>query len=106
MVFSYNPDISLLFEFATIIMRFPSLQWTMRDDVLSTLIDNMEFEQNIELRHAYMSSLPQLLTNIGCAKWCEALSRILVEYCEHHTDLRTLKATLEVRSSETRHFVT
>lgn len=56
----------------------------------------MEFEQNIELRHAYMSSLPQFITNIGCAKWCEALTRILAEYCEHHTDLRTLKATLEV----------
>lgn len=72
------------------------LQWTTRDDVLSTLINNMEFEQNIELRHAYMSSLPQLITNIGCAKWCEALTRVLAEYCEHHTDLRTLKATLEV----------
>lgn len=70
-------------------------EWTTRDDVLSTLIDNMEFEQNIELRHAYMSSLPQLITNIGCAKWCEALTRVLAEYCEHHTDLRTLKATLE-----------
>lgn len=58
----------------------------------------MEFEQNIELRHAYMLSLPQLITNIGCAKWCEALTRVLTEYCEHHTDLRTLKATLEVRS--------
>lgn len=56
----------------------------------------MEFEQNIELRHVYMLSLPQLLTNIGCAKWCERLTRILSEYCEHHTDLKTLKATLEV----------
>lgn len=77
---------------------FTSSQWTTRDDVLLTLLDNMEFEQNIELRHAYMLSLPQLITNIGCAKWCEALTRVLTEYCEHHTDLRTLKATLEVRS--------
>ncbi|XP_012221590.1 TELO2-interacting protein 2 [Linepithema humile] len=71
-------------------------EWTTRDDVLLTLIDNMEFEQNIELRHAYMLSLPQLITNIGCAKWCEALTRVLTEYCEHYTDLRTLKATLEM----------
>ncbi|EZA57175.1 hypothetical protein X777_01781 [Ooceraea biroi] len=71
------------------------LEWTTRDDVLSILIDNIEFEQNIELRHAYMSSLPQLITNIGCAKWCEALVRVLTESCGHHTDLRTLKATLE-----------
>ncbi|XP_012057399.1 PREDICTED: TELO2-interacting protein 2-like [Atta cephalotes] len=71
-------------------------EWTTRDEVLSTLIENMEFEQNIELRHVYMLSLPQLITNIGCAKWCGALIRILTEYCEHHTDLRTLKATLEM----------
>ncbi|XP_015429301.1 PREDICTED: TELO2-interacting protein 2-like [Dufourea novaeangliae] len=70
-------------------------EWTQRDDVLAILLDNMEFEQNVELRHVYMLSLPQLLTNIGCAKWCERLTRILSEYCEHHTDLRTLKATLE-----------
>ncbi|CAK9823377.1 TELO2-interacting protein 2 [Anthophora retusa] len=69
--------------------------WTKRDDVLLTLLDNMEFEQNVELRRVYMLSLPQLLTNIGCAKWCERLTRILAEYCEHHTDVRTLKATLE-----------
>ncbi|XP_012538992.1 TELO2-interacting protein 2 [Monomorium pharaonis] len=71
-------------------------EWTTRDEVLSTLIQNMEFEQNIELRRAYMLSLPQLITNIGCAKWCGVLIRILAEYCEHHTDLRTLKATLEM----------
>ncbi|KAK1130417.1 hypothetical protein K0M31_018548 [Melipona bicolor] len=70
-------------------------EWTKRDDILAVLLDNMEFEQNVELRHVYMLSLPQLLTNIGCAKWCERLARILSEYCEHHTDLRTLKATLE-----------
>lgn len=70
-------------------------EWTKRDDILAVLLDNMEFEQNIELRHVYMLSLPQLLTNIGCAKWCERLTRILSEYCEHHTDLKTLKATLE-----------
>lgn len=70
-------------------------EWTHRDDVLIVLLDNMEFEQNVELRCVYMLSLPQLLTNIGCAKWCERLTRILSEYCEHHTDLRTLKATLE-----------
>lgn len=56
----------------------------------------MEFEQNVELRRVYMLSLSQFLTNIGCAKWCERLTRILSEYCEHHTDLKTLKATLEV----------
>lgn len=89
--YSYRVSSQFLF-----IYFFIFLQWTTRDDVLSTLIDNMEFEQNIELRHAYMSSLPQLITNIGCAKWCEALTRVLAEYCEHHTDLRTLKATLEV----------
>lgn len=71
------------------------LEWTQRDDVLAVLLDNMEFEQNVELRRVYMLSLPQLLTNIGCAKWCERLTRILTEYCEHHTDLRTLKATLQ-----------
>lgn len=70
-------------------------EWTKRDDILAVLLDNMEFEQNVELRLVYMLSLPQLLTNIGCAKWCERLTRILAEYCEHHTDLRTLKATLE-----------
>ncbi|XP_024891585.1 TELO2-interacting protein 2-like [Temnothorax curvispinosus] len=70
-------------------------EWTTRDEVLSTLIGNMQLEQNIELRHVYMLSLPQLITSIGCAKWCGALIRILAEYCEHHTDLRTLKATLE-----------
>ncbi|KAK2575390.1 hypothetical protein KPH14_001054 [Odynerus spinipes] len=70
-------------------------EWTRRDDVLATLLDNMELEQDVELRHAYILSLPQLLTNIGCAKWCERITRILSEYCEHHTDLRTLKATLE-----------
>ncbi|XP_053984671.1 TELO2-interacting protein 2-like [Hylaeus anthracinus] len=70
-------------------------EWTQRDDVLAVLLDNMEFEQNVELRRVYMMSLPQLLTNIGCAKWCERLTRILSEYCEHHTDLKTLKATLE-----------
>lgn len=58
----------------------------------------MEFEQNVELRYVYMLSLPQLLTNTGCAKWCERLTRILSEYCEHHTDLKTLKATLEVNT--------
>lgn len=56
----------------------------------------MEFEQNVELRRVYMLSLPQLLTNLGCAKWCERLTRIICEYCEHHTDLKTLKATLDV----------
>ncbi|KAL0105458.1 hypothetical protein PUN28_016847 [Cardiocondyla obscurior] len=71
-------------------------QWSERDDVLSTLIENMELEQNIELRRVYMLSLPLLITHIGCAKWCGALVRILAEYCEHHTDLRTLKATLEM----------
>lgn len=70
-------------------------EWTKRDDVLAVLLDNMEFELNVELRCAYMLSLPQLLTNIGCAKWCERLARILSEYCEHHTDLKTLKATLK-----------
>ncbi|KAL6263760.1 hypothetical protein P5V15_003844 [Pogonomyrmex californicus] len=70
-------------------------EWTTRDTVLSNLLSDMELEQNIELRHAYMLSLPQLITNVGCAKWCERLIRILAEYCEHHTDLRTLKATLE-----------
>lgn len=70
-------------------------EWTKRDDILAVLLDNMEFEQNVELRCVYMLSLPQLLTNIGCAKWCERLTRILSEYCEHHTDLKTLKATLE-----------
>lgn len=73
------------------------LQWTKRDEILATLLDNMELEQDVELRHVYMLSLPQLLNNIGCAKWCERIARILSEYCEHHTDLRTLKATLEVR---------
>ncbi|XP_011146961.1 TELO2-interacting protein 2-like [Harpegnathos saltator] len=75
--------------------RSDAFEWTVRDEILSNLIDNMTFEQNIELRHAYMVSLPQFLTNIGCGKWCESLARILVEYCEHHTDLRTLKATLQ-----------
>ncbi|XP_077257773.1 TELO2-interacting protein 2 [Temnothorax americanus] len=70
-------------------------EWTTRDEVLSTLIGNMQLERNIELRHVYMLSLPQLITSIGCAKWCGALIRILAEYCERHTDLRTLKATLE-----------
>ncbi|XP_066586645.1 TELO2-interacting protein 2-like [Prorops nasuta] len=70
-------------------------EWTKRDDILATLLDNMEFEQNVELRHAYMSSVTPLLTNVGCAKWCERLSRILSEYCQHHTNLNTLKATLE-----------
>ncbi|KAF7987705.1 hypothetical protein HCN44_003568 [Aphidius gifuensis] len=69
-------------------------EWTRRDDVISTLLDNMELEQDLELRHAYMLCLPQLLTNLGCAKWCERLTRVLSEYCSHHTDLRTLKATL------------
>lgn len=75
---------------------FPNMfEWTNRDTVLSLLLDNMEYEQNIELRRVYMLSLTQLLTNIGCAKWCERLSRILSDYCEHYTDLATLKATLE-----------
>ncbi|CAG5075954.1 Similar to TTI2: TELO2-interacting protein 2 (Homo sapiens) [Cotesia congregata] len=69
--------------------------WTKRDDILATLLNNMELENNLELRHAYITSLPQLLTNIGCAKWCERLIRILSEYCGHHTDLKTLKATLQ-----------
>lgn len=56
----------------------------------------MESEENLELRYAYMKSLPQLLTNIGCAVVCERMTRILVEYCEHYMDLRTLKVTLEV----------
>ncbi|XP_076249856.1 TELO2-interacting protein 2 [Calliopsis andreniformis] len=72
-----------------------AFRWTQRDEVLAVLLDNIEFEQNVELRRVYMLSLPQLLTNIGCAKWCERLIRILSDYCEHHTDLRTLKATLE-----------
>ncbi|XP_008561066.1 TELO2-interacting protein 2 [Microplitis demolitor] len=70
-------------------------EWTKRDDILATLLNNMELENNLELRHAYITSLPQLLTNIGCAKWCERLIRILSEYCGHHTDLKTLKATLQ-----------
>lgn len=70
-------------------------EWTMRDTVLSVLLDNMELEQCVEFRRVYMMSLRQLLTNIGCAKWCKRLTRILSEYCEHHTDLKTLKATLE-----------
>ncbi|XP_012289042.1 TELO2-interacting protein 2 [Orussus abietinus] len=72
-----------------------TFSWSKRDNILCTLLDNMECEQRFELRHAYMLSLPQLLTHIGCAKWCDKLIRILSEYCEHHTDLRTLKATLE-----------
>ncbi|XP_011880571.1 PREDICTED: TELO2-interacting protein 2-like [Vollenhovia emeryi] len=71
-------------------------EWTTRDEVLAILIENMGLEQNIELRHVYMLSLPHLITNIGCAKWCGALVRILADYCENHTDLRTLKATLEM----------
>ncbi|XP_034936052.1 TELO2-interacting protein 2-like [Chelonus insularis] len=71
-------------------------EWTKRDNIIGTLLDNMEFETNLELRHAYMTSLPQLLTNIGCAKWCERLTRLLSEYCGNHTDLRTLRATLQV----------
>jgi len=57
----------------------------------------MQFEQNIELRHAYISSLSQLITNISCSKWCESLARIITDYCGNHTDLRTLKISLEVR---------
>ncbi|KAK0092808.1 hypothetical protein PV326_000549 [Microctonus aethiopoides] len=72
-----------------------NFEWSKRDDIIATLLDNMELEQNLELRHAYMTSLPQLLTNISCAKWCERLTRILAEYCEHHTDLRTLRVTLQ-----------
>lgn len=72
-----------------------SLEWTRRDDVLASLLGNMECEQNLDLRHAYMASLPGLLTNIGCAKWCQRLARILSEYCAHHTDLKTLKVTTE-----------
>ncbi|XP_012251793.2 TELO2-interacting protein 2-like [Athalia rosae] len=71
------------------------LEWTRRDDVLSSLLGNMEYEQNSDLRHAYMCSLPEMLTNIGCSKWCERLARILSEYCENHTDLKTLKVTLQ-----------
>ncbi|XP_063974955.1 TELO2-interacting protein 2-like [Diachasmimorpha longicaudata] len=70
-------------------------EWTKRDDVIATLLDNMEMEQDLDLRHAYMTSLPKLLTDLGCAKWLQALIRILEEYCSHHTDLRTLKATLQ-----------
>lgn len=64
--------------------------------MIATILDNMEMEQDLDLRHAYMSSLPQLLTDLGCAKWLQRLVRILEEYCSHHTDLRTLKATLQV----------
>ncbi|KYN18632.1 hypothetical protein ALC57_09050 [Trachymyrmex cornetzi] len=67
------------------------LLWTIRE-VFSTLIENMEFEQNIELR-VYMLSLPHLITNIGCVKWCEAVVRISIEYWEHYTDLRTMAKT-------------
>ncbi|XP_015113902.1 TELO2-interacting protein 2 [Diachasma alloeum] len=70
-------------------------EWTKRDDVIATILDNMEMEQDLDLRHAYMTSLPQLLTDLGCAKWLQRLIRILEEYCSHHTDLRTLKATLQ-----------
>lgn len=74
-------------------------EWTSRDTVLSVLLDNMEYEQNVKLRREYMLSLPQLLTNIGCAKWCERLCRILSDYCEHYTDLETLKATLHTANT-------
>ncbi|XP_011301800.1 TELO2-interacting protein 2 [Fopius arisanus] len=70
-------------------------EWSKRDDVIATILDNMEMEQDLDLRHAYMMSLPQLLTDLGCAKWLQRLIRIIEEYCSHHTDLRTLKATLQ-----------
>ncbi|XP_076761950.1 TELO2-interacting protein 2 [Xylocopa sonorina] len=70
-------------------------EWMKRDDILAVLFDNMEFEQNVELRRVYMLSLPELLTHIGCAKWCKKLTQILSDYCEHHTDLNTLKATMQ-----------
>ncbi|XP_043498158.1 TELO2-interacting protein 2-like [Polistes fuscatus] len=69
-------------------------EWTKRDEILSILLSHMEFERDVELRHAYMLSLPKLL-NIGSTKWCEKIARILSDYCEHHTDLRTLKVTLK-----------
>ncbi|XP_078039959.1 TELO2-interacting protein 2 [Augochlora pura] len=74
---------------------FNSFNWSQRDDVLAVLLGNLEVEQNVELRHAYMQSLPQLLTNVGCAKWCESLTRILTDYCRHYRTLQTLKATLQ-----------
>lgn len=55
----------------------------------------MESEQNLVLRCSYMLSLPQLITNVGSAKWLEFLTRILIEYCDSHNDLKTLKATLQ-----------
>ncbi|KAI4501770.1 hypothetical protein M0802_003105 [Mischocyttarus mexicanus] len=69
-------------------------EWTKRDEILSILVSHMEFERDVELRHSYMLSLPLLLT-IGSFKWCEKIAKILSSYCEHHTDLRTLKVTLQ-----------
>ncbi|XP_015608224.1 TELO2-interacting protein 2 [Cephus cinctus] len=70
------------------------LEWSKRDDVLLTLLNNMECEQNLELRETYMLSLLPLLTKIGSAKWCKRLTRIIVEYCQHYTHIKTIRATL------------
>ncbi|XP_043266374.1 TELO2-interacting protein 2-like [Venturia canescens] len=72
-----------------------NFEWTKRDTIIMGLLSNMESEQNLELRCSYMLSLPQLVTNVGCAKWFDYLTRILSEYCDRHNDLRTLKATLQ-----------
>ncbi|XP_015181784.1 PREDICTED: TELO2-interacting protein 2-like [Polistes dominula] len=69
-------------------------EWNKRDVILSILLSHMEFEQDVELRHAYMLSLPQLLS-IGSTKWCDKIARILSDYCKHQTDLRTLKVTVK-----------
>lgn len=72
------------------------LEWTKRDHVLARLLSQMQLEQDVELRYSYMSSLPLIITNIGCGKFCERIAVVLARYCQRYIDLRVLKVTLQV----------
>lgn len=69
--------------------------WSRRDDALAILLDNMEMQQRTELRLAYLSALPCLLTNSGCGKWSQRLGRIFGEYLEYRSETNLLKKTFE-----------
>lgn len=69
--------------------------WTKRDDVVDILLENMELQNKSECRYAYAFILNKFLTFSSTAKQIKKFARILSEYCENVSDLRTTELALD-----------
>lgn len=77
-------------------------QWSRFDDVLDSVLENMELEHLIALREAYVQHLTSLVKapGIRIIRWSRRLLRILKEYLEvsgNHSDIKTTIHCLEVK---------